>query len=143
MAHEANKYVLLIEDNPGDAFLVQEYLHENPEDRLKVVWVKCLTEALELPAKDEIDVVLTDLSLPDSMGLDTVRAVVAAFPTKPIIVLTGLSDTTIGVRAVHEGCQDYVVKGSGDGETLRLAIRYAIERKSIERRLRESEEKLR
>lgn len=134
--------VLLIEDNPGDAGLVREFLLENPSDGFRVRWVadlgKARLAAAETPADQGFDVVLTDLSLPDSRGLATVRAVAGMFPELPVIVLTGLDDSQIGLQALKEGCQDYLVKGSGDPETLRRTIRYAIERKAIEQSLKES-----
>lgn len=134
--------VLLIEDSPGDAGLVREFLLENPSDGFRVRWVadlaKARVAAAETPADQGFDVILTDLSLPDSRGLATVRAVAELFPELPIIVLTGLDDSQIGLQALKEGCQDYLVKGSGDPETLRRTIRYAIERKAIEQSLKES-----
>jgi diguanylate cyclase (GGDEF)-like protein/PAS domain S-box-containing protein len=140
--------VLLVEDDPSDASLVREYLLENPADGFHVTWCQRLADAL---AKAEavkaegagFDVILTDLSLPDSQAVRTIRAMTQRFPTLPVVVLTGLSDSSAGIQAVQEGCQDYLVKGTGDAETLRRTLRHAIERKSIERRLKESEEKFR
>jgi PAS domain S-box-containing protein len=130
--------VLLIEDNPGDARLLQEMLAEIGDASFKLEWVDLLSKGLDRLTRGDIDAVLLDLSLPDSRGLDTFTQVYAHAPHIPITVLTGLDDTTLAVRAVREGAQDYLVKGKIDGNLLTRTIRYAIERKRTEKALRES-----
>ncbi|MFQ6066197.1 MAG: diguanylate cyclase domain-containing protein [bacterium] len=128
--------VLLIEDNPGDARLIREMLTEAEMASFDVEWVDRLSTGLERLARGGINVLLVDLSLPDSRGLETFTKVHIKAPTVPIIVLTGLDDEAVGVRAVREGVQDYLVKGKVDSHLLRRAIRYAIERKKTEETIR-------
>jgi two-component system, cell cycle response regulator len=122
--------VLLVEDNPGDARLVRESLNDGLPGQFSVQVAESLTQALETlrSASDEVDVVLLDLSLPDSQGLETYRAVHALAPGVPILVLSGLNDESIALKAVNEGAQDFLRKARVDGEVLPRAIRYAIER---------------
>jgi len=134
---------LLIEDNPGDARLIREMLSEVGQGRFDVRHVDRLSTALECLVDGGIDVILSDLSLPDSRGLETFAKVCAQAPQVPIIVLTGLDDEALAVEAVRERAQDYLVKGQIDGNLLVRAMRYAIERKRMEQALRESEEHFR
>ncbi len=135
--------LLLIEDNPGDVLLIRECLRDARKGPLLVEDADCLAHGLETLARGATDLVLLDLSLPDSRGLETLAAVRASAPAVPIVVLTGWNDEEIAVRAVREGAQDYLVKGQFDGELLVRAIRYAIERMRAEQSLRESEQKYR
>jgi diguanylate cyclase (GGDEF)-like protein/PAS domain S-box-containing protein len=135
--------VLLIEDNPGDVRLVKEMLVDAGPNKFDLAYVGMIREGLSL-LKDEIyHLILLDLSLPDGHGLDTVRQVCAVAPQLPVVILTGLDDETIAIRAVQEGAQDYLVKGQMDSNLLARAIQYAIERKRAEEKLRESEERFR
>jgi len=131
--------VLLVEDDPDDAFLVRELLAEvnAPVD---------LTVALSLAAAraqvDRVDCVLLDLGLPDATGLDALREVLAIAGRAAVCVLTGLEDEYLGMAAVAVGAQDYLTKGQVDGVLLTRALRYAVERKRSQdnaRRLREIE----
>ena len=124
--------ILLVEDNPGDARLLQETLRDARSLRFDLVHAGRMSEALERLSGEMPDVVLLDLSLPDAHGLETVATMLRAAPAVPIIVLTGLSDETVAVQAVQAGAQDYLVKGSVEGGTLARAIRYAMERKRLE-----------
>ena len=123
--------VLLIEDNPGDARLIQIMLEDAADDLFQIEQVERLSAAFERLAAGGIGVVLSDLSLPDSHGLDTFVQLHARAPQVPIIVLSGLNDTTVAVQAVHQGAQDYLIKGQVDGQLLVRAMRYAIERKRM------------
>ncbi|MFN6569086.1 response regulator [Dendronalium sp. ChiSLP03b] len=135
--------VLLVEDNPGDVFLLQEFLKEVTTARVELQPVERLSEALDCLVNDSFDVMLLDLSLPDSQGMETfVRATHQAKAT-PIIVLTGLDDETLALRAMQEGAQDYLVKGQVTGDLLVRSMRYAIERQRVEDALRQSEERFR
>lgn len=127
--------VLLVEDNPGDARLIQEMLADAANARFTLVHADRLSAALETLADAEVDVVLLDLSLPDSHGLDTFAKVQAAAAALPIIVFTGLDDEELGTRTVHGGAQDYLVKGQVDSNLLVRSMRYAIERKKVQKQL--------
>jgi len=135
--------VLLIEDNPGDVRLVKEMLVDAGSSRFSLTHVGMIKEGLALLKNESYHVILLDLSLPDGHGLDTIRQVCAATSGLPVVILTGLDDETIAIRAVQEGAEDYLVKGQMDSNLLARAIRYAIERKRGEEKLRESEEKFR
>src|SRR6266404_1328158 len=135
--------VLLIEDNPGDSRLIQMMVDEAGNDLFEIQQVEHLSEALARLAHPDIGVVLCDLSLPDSHGLETFAQLHARAPHVPIIVLSGLNDTTIAVQAVHEGAQDYLVKGQVDGQLLVRAMRYAIERKAMSQQLARYADELR
>ena len=131
--------VLLVEDDPGDAFLVQELLIEAdaPID-LEIA----ATMAQARPRLRHADCVLLDLGLPDASGLSGLRELLGATASAAVCVLTGLEDEHLGVAAVGEGAQDYLVKGQVDGVLLARAVRYAVERKRADenvRRLREAE----
>ena len=133
--------VLLVEDNPGDARLLRESLSEAGEGAFELTHAGRLSEGLEHLSSSEFDVVLLDLSLPDSQGLKTVAAAQASAPRVAIVVLTGLADDVLATAALREGAQDYLVKGQTDPELLVRSIRYAVQRKGSEEALRESEER--
>ncbi|HEV8359094.1 MAG TPA: ATP-binding protein [Candidatus Thermoplasmatota archaeon] len=135
--------MLLVEDDLLDADLLAEALAEAPGTRVHLAHASTLAEALALLAGGDHDEVLLDLSLPDSTGLATLDRLHAAAPALPILVLTGLEDEELAIRAVRRGAQDYIVKGHLDGRGLLRAMRYALERKAVEVALRESEERFR
>ena len=119
--------VLLIEDDQADALLVEEYLRDAGL-AVSLTWRRSLADAAS--ALDESPVcVLLDLGLPDSVGFDGLRWVLEAAPDAAVLVLTGASDTSLGIEAMTAGAQDYLVKGQVDGATLSRCIRYAVERK--------------
>ena len=131
--------ILMVEDNPGDARLVQELLLESSwAGRFVVTWVDRLGHAFDKLINNVFQVILLDLSLPDSHGLDTLTRMRARAPSLPIVVLTGLDDEDLALRAIQGGAQDSLVKGRGDGDLIRRAIRYAIERHRAEEALRQS-----
>jgi diguanylate cyclase (GGDEF)-like protein len=121
--------VLLIEDNPGDARLIREMIAEDPDAPFDIDWVERLAQGLERLSAGETGLVLLDLSLPDSLGLETFARVYAHSPTVPIIVLTGNDDQTLALSAVKSGAQDYLIKGRLDRELLLRSMQYSIERK--------------
>lgn len=127
--------ILLIEDNPGDARLIEEFLSETEASGLELEWVECLSDGIERLGKRDIEVVLLDLSLPDSTGFDTFKKLHEKAPEVAIIVFTGLDDKEMGVRAVQAGAQDYLVKGKVDPHLLVRSIQYAIERQKMMREL--------
>lgn len=135
--------VLLVEDLPVDARLIQIVLGEAPDVTFDLKCAERLSDAFERLGSAAYDVVLLDLSLPDSLGFETFRALHARFPSVPIVVLSGLDDEQLALRAVHAGAQDYLVKGRDTELFLVRAIRYAVERFRASQKLREREEHLR
>ncbi|TMT85644.1 response regulator [Haloterrigena sp. H1] len=145
--------VLLIEDNPGDARLIQEMLHGaeeltkriNPTEMSgqepQISHEMRLEEALETLASEHVDIVLLDLNLPDSEGLSTLETVHEASET-PIVVLTGLRDQQVGVKAIQRGAQDFLVKDEVTSELLIRTIHHAIERARQQRERRQQREQL-
>jgi two-component system, cell cycle response regulator len=131
--------ILLIEDNPGDARLVRESLSEPNGQPFDVIWVQNLAAGLAHLSANSVDAILLDLTLPDSSGLETFCQVRDRAPDISTILLTGLDDEAVALEAVRSGAQDYLRKGDACGNQLERTIRYAIERKRIERELRESE----
>ena len=127
--------VLLIEDNPGDARLIREMIAEDERAPFTVHSADRLAKGLEHLSAGETALVILDLSLPDSHGLDTFAKVYAHSPAVPIIVLTGNDDQMIALSAVKTGAQDYLIKGKLDRELLVRAMQYSIERKRYQEQL--------
>ncbi|GAA2369617.1 PP2C family protein-serine/threonine phosphatase [Nonomuraea africana] len=119
--------LLLIEDDAGDAFLVEELLQE-VEKPPTITWARSIAEARQRFSPD-IQCVLVDLSLPDADGMEALRQVLAMAPDVAVLVLTGLNDAHVGIAAVAAGAEDFLVKQDVDARLLARAIRYAIERK--------------
>jgi signal transduction histidine kinase len=121
---------LIVEDNPGDAFLVQEQLSQvsTPFD---IESAEDLSTAMKAVSIKPPDVVLLDLNLPDSHGTETIRQMIRKLPNVPVLVLTGQDDEQLALRAVQEGAQDYLFKSELDRGHLVRAIKYAIERQSL------------
>jgi diguanylate cyclase (GGDEF)-like protein/PAS domain S-box-containing protein len=133
--------VLLIEDNPGDANLVRRYLDESSEGVFEIEHLDRLETGLDQLRDGDYDVLLLDLDLPDSKGLESFGRANAAMPHIPIVVMTGRDDDGLALQAVREGAQDYMVKRNVGPQNLVRSIHYAIERKRSEEALRESEER--
>ena len=129
MSDDSLTRVLLVEDDEDDAILVQDYLDES-EPPCTVTLVESLADAVERMHRPDatFDIVLLDLSLPDSRGLDTLTGVLDSGHDLPVIVLTGLDDRDLAARAVRRGAQEYLVKGEFDGPSLRRTIRHAVQR---------------
>ncbi len=127
--------ILLIEDNPGDADLVREYLLDAQRGPIDVEHAARLSAGLARLADHRYDAVLLDLGLPDSQGLETFRRTHAQRPEAAVVVLSGFGDQTLALEALQEGAQDYLVKGEIDSKTLERSLRYAVERKRIELQL--------
>lgn len=133
MSHPAT-HVLLIEDNPGDADLVRLRLVEsNPE--VDVNCVNRLTDGLESLKRDSPSLVLLDLNLPDSQGAETFRKLLEKAPGIPVVILSGQDDQQLAIKALHQGAQDYLVKGDLTSSDLDRAMRYAVERQALQRSL--------
>ncbi|MBL1275927.1 MAG: EAL domain-containing protein [Ectothiorhodospiraceae bacterium] len=123
--------VLLVEDSPGDARLVLEMLREAGSNAFVVCHAPSLREARECLKSRPYDVMLVDLTLPDSSGLDTVTQLVEVQPNAPVVVMTGMQDEALALRIVQEGAQDYLVKGQIDSTLLVRTLRHAIERNNL------------
>jgi len=121
---------------------MRETFREITDTKFELTHVEQLNEAITQLAKFNFDAILLDLSLPDSQGVETVERVLSAAPSLPIIVLTGLADESIGIRAVRKGAQDYFIKGQTSSDLLVRAIKYSIERKRIEEELRKTRDEL-
>ncbi|MDQ7788349.1 MAG: sigma-54 dependent transcriptional regulator [Thermodesulfovibrionales bacterium] len=134
--------ILLVEDNPGDVALFKEILDEVNMVHFELTHCTMLSSALTLLSKESFGIILLDLTLPDGKGIDTVVCMHAAVPNIPIVVMSTLDDEELAVQAVHEGAQDYLVKGQIDGNLLIRAMRYAIERKQVEDALRKAHDNL-
>jgi diguanylate cyclase (GGDEF)-like protein/PAS domain S-box-containing protein len=130
--------ILLVEDEPGDASLVRQALRASSDMRFEIDWVTTLAEARQRLQQNPPDVLLLDLSLPDSSGLDTIHAGRQAADMLPLIVLTGHDDTDFALRTLTLGAQDYLIKGRFDSDSLVRAIRYAISRVRLEQSLAET-----
>jgi diguanylate cyclase (GGDEF)-like protein len=135
MTQDASVRVLLVEDNPGDARLVEILLSEVGTTSFEITHAVRLSEALEHLSRSEYDVILLDLSLPDSSGVETVDQMRAAVHHMPVVVLSGQDDEDTALRAIQGGAEDYLLKGHGDGGLIARSIRYSIERKRSEERL--------
>lgn len=139
---EPSVKVLLVEDNTGDARLIHELLREASATAFDVQHVDRLSAASDAVGREAPDVILLDLGLPDSRGIDTFERMHVAAPTVPIIVLTGMADESLGSLTIREGAQDYLIKGECDGRLLARAISYAIARKRWEAEVRAANEHL-
>jgi Flp pilus assembly CpaE family ATPase len=130
--------ILLVEDNPGDVRFVQELLAAQSIATFALTHAGSLGEAFARLKEGSFHAVLLDLSLPDSRGLDTLRRLREQEPTIPIVVLTGLADEAMAMRAITQGAQDYLLKGETDGSKLARQLRFAIGRQigALARRLR-------
>jgi diguanylate cyclase (GGDEF)-like protein len=124
--------VLLVEDNPDDAELVREMLHDVLGSRLELRHYARLNDALRHLEQSGADCVVLDMGLPDSQGLESVRRIQATCGNVPIVILSGSDDEKTAAQAVQEGAQDYLLKRRVDGQLLSRAIRYAMERKHAE-----------
>jgi diguanylate cyclase (GGDEF)-like protein len=136
--------VLLVEDNPTDAFLIQKLLKSSREIPFEVDVSETLSAALEYLSGESAEVILLDLGLPDSKGLSTLEAILAAGSATPIVVLSGMDDEKAAYQAVQQGAQDFLEKGSIDRKGLVRSLLYAAERQRLrteleEARLREHE----
>jgi diguanylate cyclase (GGDEF)-like protein len=135
MSEPAVKSLLVIEDNPGDARLLLEMLNEQGSHDTELTHVECMSDAEKYLSTRTVDVILLDLGLSDTQGLDAVRRAHAAAPSVPLVVMTGLDDESMAAQAFQEGAQDYLVKGQIETRELLRALRHAIKRKTMEEAL--------
>jgi PAS domain S-box-containing protein len=131
--------ILLIEDSPGDARLIREILSDIGGETVELECEETLASGLKHLGDEQFEVLLLDLSLPDSRGLDTLEKVHPFEQKVPVIVLTGFDDDEMAQRSLRSGAQDYLVKGKITADSLGRSIRYALDRRSAEEALRVSE----
>ena len=130
--------VLLVEDNPADAALIEGMFERQGTMPLDLVRADSLGKALDRIAHEAFDAVLLDLTLPDSCGIATLERLQIAAQDVPIVILTGVDDEELALRAIRQGAQDYLFKGAMDGHALTRSVCYAIDRKRAEQALREA-----
>lgn len=134
--------ILLVEDNSGDAFLIEEMLIEIPDYNFEITVTETLKETVTKLNETEFDIVLLDLGLPDSQGLGALESVLDLQLNCPVIVITGLNDGKTGKKAMEMGAQSYMVKGEFSGHSIAQTILYSIERSKILKKLKDNEKEL-
>ena len=134
--------VLMVEDNPGDAQLIREYLGPGTRDSYRIDHCSRLDDAVLHLAHQPCDVILLDLSLPDSRGLSTFDAIQERAAGIPVVILTGIDDEVIAAQAIKHGAKDFLPKHALDGKLLERAIRYAMDRAQWEQTIRQSDERI-
>jgi len=122
--------ILLVEDNPGDARLMQEMLKEADATHLELSFAESLAETLKAVQENRFDIILLDLALPDSLGIDTLKKVHAQAPGVPVVVLSGFDDEAFAAKAVNAGARGYLNKNSVDIDLLEHTIKDAVKPKS-------------
>ncbi len=126
---ENNKFnILLIEDNPRDIRIIEEMINELDNGNFELMCAENLSSGIEASEKSQFHIILLDLFLPDSLGLDSLNSMLKKAPDIPIVVLSGLDDKSIAIKAVNSGAQDYLIKGSFDSKLIERVIYYAVER---------------
>jgi DNA-binding NarL/FixJ family response regulator len=128
--------ILLIEDNPGDAFLIKFYLEESVLRNSHITHAEYLKTATDLLSKNDYDLVILDFNLPDSVGIQTLETILKVKKDAVVIVLTGLQDEELGIQTVKMGAQDFLVKGQFDGKVFTQSIRYAFERSQVRKEIK-------
>ena len=141
-AIDSQVHVLIIEDNEEHAELLEKLLASSEYPRFRVSIVHTLAAGLESLQSGSVEMVLLDLTLPDSQGTPTFCTVSEVAPKLPIVILSGISDVTVAIEVVQLGAQDYLVKGHVDNHLLLRSIQYSIERKRAEIALREARDEL-
>src|ERR1700676_5004168 len=141
MHKKSIKVLLLVEDNPADVRLLREMFKEQSSHHTELTQVESMGQAEKHLAEGPVDIILLDLGLPDTQGIESIRRARAVAPHVPLVVLTALDDESVAARALQEGVQDYLIKGQIDGRGLLRALRYAVERKSMQEALFEEKER--
>jgi PAS domain S-box-containing protein len=132
--------ILIIEDNPGDTRLFKEYLKSDSVGKYEVYSSETLAEGLALLTRQTIDIIITDLGLPDSKGLETAKEILHAVASIPVIITTGLDDEKLGIESIKLGVQTYLVKNNITPSILIHSIKFSLERKKIIEELKKSKE---
>ena len=125
----------MIEDNPGDAFLIKFYLGESTSPVFHVSHSEDVKGGLELLSKGDFDIILSDMNLPDSFGVETIKSILTKYPGNLVIVLTGLTDEEVGLETVRYGAQDFLVKGKFDGKVLISSVMFSFERFKLNKQI--------
>src|SRR5574338_845793 len=133
--------LLVVEDNPGDYVLLEDYLRKSQLPLKEIFHAENITSVMDLSKKNGFDVALLDLSLPDSTGIDSVITMDRLLPKIPIVVFSGLNDVNVAIESISLGAQDYLVKGEFNEKLLTKSVPYIIERKKTLEKLRISNEK--
>ena len=133
MSTKSIKAILLIEDNPGDVRLLREMFNDHGAHDAELTHVDCMSAAEKHLVEHAVDIILLDPGLPDAQGLGAIRRTHAAAPRLPLVVLTSLDDESVAEQALQEGAQDYLIKGQIDVRGILRTLRYAAERKRLER----------
>lgn len=131
MRHTEHIKALLIEDDPDHAYLFREILRDAKGVSIDIRQSERLSSALESLSAEQFDIIVSDLGLPDSQGIETFLSIHTQYPDVPIIVLTGLNDEDLALKAVQSGAQDYLIKGRVEGDVLIRSMRYSIERQKM------------
>ena len=134
--------VLVIEDNPSDALFMQKMLENSKDVIFQVKSSESLLKGLQHLSKNIVDVIILDLTLPDSYGIETYTQIKTHAPTIPVVVLTGTDDEELACNTLREGAQDYLIKGRINADSLERSIRYAIERKHSQEKLEKAHSEL-
>lgn len=134
--------ILMVEDNHADVRIIKELLKDVSDSKFEFKHAESLKESFEYLGNNEFDVLLLDLNLQDSLGIDTFFKAQKNAPNLPIVIFTGAADEKAAVEAVHEGAQDYLMKGEVEGKLLARSIFYAIERKQTEEELKKHRDHL-
>jgi signal transduction histidine kinase len=133
MSKKLAKAILLIEDNLGDVRLLREMFNDNGAHDTEMIHVDCMSAAEKYLVEHAVDIILLDPGLPDAQGIGAIRRAHAAAPRVPLVVLTCLDDESLAEQALQEGAQDYLIKGQIEVRGILRALRYATERKRLER----------
>lgn len=140
MASDAVR-ILIVEDNPGDARLIDIMLREAGVPDFTTATASTKQDAVAALSRSDFDLILLDLNLPDSIGMDTCEAFLRDFPHIPLVVLTGIDDQAMGESAIKMGAQDYLVKGNFGEEVFARSLRFSIDRYQYNRQIKEDEER--
>lgn len=143
LAKEFVSQILLVEDHRPSALIVKELFENSPHKQYQLTWVQNLEQTLEHLNHQVVDVIILDLGLPDSDGLDTFFDVMEKAPGTPIVIFTAIEDKNLALRAIRQGAQDYLIKNEFQIPLFYRAIQYAIERKRLENELLSKTEHLR
>ncbi len=135
--------ILLVEDNPGDVRLIEEMLRDNTKEKYSIKNIDTLEGAFKSLSVKNYDIVILDLNLPDSVGFETFGKLHERTPEIPIVVLTNISDETLGEQTIKEGAQDYFIKNRLDSHLFTKSLNFAITRKNLIDKLEQSEKRFR
>ena len=138
-AREQQIHILLVEDDPADARLIEIYLEESGFGDWLIDRAQSIQEALDQLEEQDYAIVLLDLTLPDGTGTENIRRIKSRFPDQNVVVLTGFDERVFGMEAVQQGAQDFLVKGDYDENSLAKTLRFSIERQNFIRRLEETQ----